>query len=191
VRKINKIPGYKSMTAFAKVHNMSDDTVRGHMLKGYCSWPMVTPNAITKDAAYKCWNAIIQRTTNPNDPSAQHYSLRGITVCPRWRVSFAWFLEDMGPRPGPEYSVDRINNDGNYDPGNCRWATATQQAHNTQKTSIKRGHIQTNPTGRYQGQVRINRKLVACGTYDTKEEAQQAINNKLQEVPSATNETHK
>lgn len=65
------------------------------------------------------------RNSCPETRSA--YGDRGITVSPEWRESFAQFLEDMGPRPGPEYSLDRIDNDGNYEAGNCRWATKKQQ----------------------------------------------------------------
>jgi hypothetical protein len=76
------------------------------------------------------WAHIIQRCENPKIRSYPDYGGRGITVCERWRTSFENFLADMGPRPGRGYSIDRINNDGHYEPGNCRWATAKQQANN-------------------------------------------------------------
>jgi hypothetical protein len=73
---------------------------------------------------------MIQRCTNPNVPCHSNYGARGIAVCPRWRESFAAFLADMGRRPSSEHSIDRINNDGNYEPGNCRWATEDEQRRN-------------------------------------------------------------
>jgi hypothetical protein len=72
---------------------------------------------------------MIERCTNPHDTDWKNYGGRGIAVCDRWRHSFEAFLEDMGEKP-PGHSIDRINNDGNYEPGNCRWATASEQQHN-------------------------------------------------------------
>jgi hypothetical protein len=78
---------------------------------------------------YSSWLNLIQRCTNPKNPRYKHYGGRGITVCPEWRLSFEQFFKDMGPRPEGR-SIDRINNDGNYEPGNCRWATAYEQNFN-------------------------------------------------------------
>jgi hypothetical protein len=69
---------------------------------------------------------MMQRCGNPNDKSFSRYGARGIRVCERWR-SFENFLADMGPRPSPTHSIDRIDNALGYEPGNCRWATAAEQ----------------------------------------------------------------
>lgn len=82
------------------------------------------------------WSGMKSRCYNKNEPAYKNYGGRGIRMCDRWRNSFEAFLEDVGERPGPEYSIDRIDNDGNYEPGNVRWVTDKQQANNKRNNRI-------------------------------------------------------
>jgi hypothetical protein len=79
---------------------------------------------------YNCWQSMIQRCTNPRSAKWADYGGRGIAVCDRWRHSFPAFLADMGRRPTARHSIDRIDVNGNYEPGNCRWATPKEQRAN-------------------------------------------------------------
>ena len=81
---------------------------------------------------YRVWRAMKSRCFNQRAPAWKNYGGRGITVCERW-LKYEHFRADMGPRPAGT-SIDRINNDGNYEPGNCRWATRAQQNNNTRRS---------------------------------------------------------
>jgi hypothetical protein len=82
-----------------------------------------------RSSEYNVWSTLVQRCTNRNDRNWGNYGGRGITVTKRWRV-FENFLEDMGCRPSPKHSIDRINNDKGYSKRNCRWATREEQSRN-------------------------------------------------------------
>lgn len=83
---------------------------------------------------YRIWSGMFTRCTNKNSPAYQYYGARGIKVCDRWK-DFKLFLEDMGD-PDPGQSLDRIDVNGNYEPNNCRWATATEQARNKRSNML-------------------------------------------------------
>lgn len=103
-----------------------DQTIKRNLTHGY-----------SKQKIYMVWQGMIQRCTNPNSGHYQYYGGRGITVCERWRHSFENFLADMGLPPSARHSIDRYpNNDGNYEPSNCRWATPPQQRRNSRRIHL-------------------------------------------------------
>lgn len=85
---------------------------------------------MTHTTEYSIWANMITRCTNKKVNNYKNYGGRGISVCDRWLKSFQNFFEDMGNRPSMSLTLDRVNNDGNYEPTNCRWATKKQQSAN-------------------------------------------------------------
>jgi hypothetical protein len=85
---------------------------------------------------HNTWQRMKQRCYNPNDRRFASYGGRGITVCDRWKNSFDHFLQDMGNSPSPRHSLDRLDNNGHYEPANCRWATNTEQCRNTRRNRL-------------------------------------------------------
>jgi hypothetical protein len=122
-----------------------DSTVvtRGNLMSGCiqscgCLKSDRTRQRMTKHGAantpeYKIWKGMIARCHNKNREAYARYGAKGVSVCPEWRADFAAFIADVGPRPSPSHSLDRYPDmHGNYEPGNCRWATAAEQTENQQ-----------------------------------------------------------
>jgi len=124
-----------------------------------------------KTPEYRSWKSMWWRTRTKSGRTYRDYGSRGITVCDRWR-DFENFLSDMGPRPAGK-TIDRINNDGNYEPGNCRWATNRQQRENVRiPRNNKSGHVGVYLSkGKWWAQVRCQGKTLLCKAHARKEDA--------------------
>jgi hypothetical protein len=83
-----------------------------------------------RSSEWLAWRRLKQRCLNPNHTRYAYYGGRGIKVCDRWLNSFENFIADMGPKPTSDHSIDRADNDGDYEPGNCQWVTKSEQMRN-------------------------------------------------------------
>ena len=97
-----------------------------------------TKHGLSNSKTYLVWENMKARCSKPQHPEWKNYGGRGIKVCDRWVNSFNNFYADMGDKPDG-LSIDRIDNDGNYEPGNCRWATQVEQCNNTRRSLANRG----------------------------------------------------
>ena len=96
---------------------------------------VATMHGMSHTTEHMTWCSLFTRCDNPNSHEYKNYGGRGIGICQRWRESFANFYADMGPKPSPTHSIDRIDNEGDYEPSNCRWATGMTQNRN-QRTNV-------------------------------------------------------
>ena len=101
--------------------------LHGDPLKG----KYVENHNLSSSAEYKIWGAMKDRCNSKKCKAYKHYGERGISICDSWNNSFIAFYEDMGPKPFLKAEIDRIDNDGNYEPTNCHWTTRAENSHNT------------------------------------------------------------
>lgn len=119
------------------------------------------------------WYQMIRRCNVPLDPSFRNYGFRGITVHDEW-LDFENFLSDMGKRPSKEYTLDRIDPNGNYEPGNCRWATKSYQAHNRRMKKKYYGAVWRADKKKWLARIRKDGKAHCLGYFNTEKEAHEA-----------------
>jgi hypothetical protein len=113
---------------------VSENLRTGHTVSCGCVRGM---HRQSRSVEFSCWDNMIQRCSNPKATRYDRYGGRGIKVCERWLNSFENFLADVGKRPSPNHSIDRYpNGNGNYEPGNVRWATGKQQQRNISTNNL-------------------------------------------------------
>lgn len=138
-----------------------------------------------KSALYGTWLRMHDRCLNPHYHRFHRYGGRGIRVCWRWHssnfVGFENFARDMGEHPGTGYSLNRVDNDGNYEPANCRWATHQQQANNMPRPVGRSGvrGVWLIRNGKYRASIRQHGKDVHVGVFLSAAEAATARANVL------------
>lgn len=112
-----------------------------------------------RTSTYKTWKGMNERCSNPGHQSWNHYGGRGVKVCPEWRI-YENFLRDMGRKPSAEYSLDRIDVNGDYCPENCRWATPKEQARNTSANRMLTLHGKTQCVAAWAEELNIKREII-------------------------------
>lgn len=132
-------------------------------------------HGLSNHPLYHTWADMRDRCNNPKKQDYAYYGGRGIKVCEQWESSFKIFLNDMGEKPSSNHSIDRIDNDGDYTPENCRWTTRNYQGLNRRtnrsNTSGYKGVSLFKQTGKWRAYITFNSKRINLGFYDSPEQA--------------------
>jgi hypothetical protein len=158
---IVNVEKYNLTSANSKRCSKCAKAIRGEKIKthgGSVARKEIEPE---KYKTYTIWHAMKSRCFNVNDKRYDDYGGRGITVCERWTHSFQNFLEDMGIRPSDDFQIDRINNDGNYEPSNCRWASRIENASNKRNNRVITAFGKTQTLQSWERETGINRETIA------------------------------
>jgi hypothetical protein len=114
----------------------------------------------TNTPEFWVWRTMKSRCNNPNRPEYKRYGGRGIKVCERWLKSFQNFYDDMGQRPSKYHQIDRINNDGNYEPANCKWVMPSENANNTSANRLITWNGETRTITEWARSLNLNRAAI-------------------------------
>lgn len=160
------------------------DFCQSHYNQWYNGRPLRTPenreyHGMSNEPEYDVWSKMKSRCLNIKDKDYPQWGGRGIEVCDEWVNSFVNFYRDMGKRPTDKHSLDRTNNDGNYEPSNCRWATPSQQQSNKRlyKVNSSGAACVYKVRNKFRVVRRVGGKNVHIGYYATLDTAKEALNS--------------
>lgn len=145
-------------------HEATTKSLRGGHTKS-CGC-IVKKHGRSHSPEYQSWRGAKKRTNSPNNANYRRYGGRGIKMCDRWFYSFENFFADMGERPSPNHTLDRIDCDGHYEPGNCRWATAYTQNQNRREYNTRLTHKgKTQTLAEWSRELGINQTTITQRLY--------------------------